>query len=313
MKNIRLFWNIMLSWQMMDSFQKKLYDVFSEFRLQRFDATYPPYHQGDYLEEYFVKKFEDEKPNTKSYFIPVHWTAVFNYKVEEGLGPGTANHNLRSKLFECIANLDTSKSYFTVSTHDDAPQGPFPSGVFHFVAGGNSKLYPQAPIPLIASGFQSYNDFQKMVFCSFVGSVTHPLRASLLNSLSGKDGYLIQGFNWEPSVSQDKANYFKSVMEQSRFTLCPRGYGATSYRLYESIQLGSIPVYVSDKHMLPWADELDWSEFCVVVHQASIPGIDMTLKSFTEADIRRMQKRLKEVYNLYFTIPAVYNQIIKRV
>ena len=152
-----------------------------------------------------------------------------------------------------------------------------------------------------------------MVFCSFVGSVTHPLRASLLNSLSGKDGYLIQGFNWEPSVSQDKANYFKSVMEQSRFTLCPRGYGATSYRLYESIQLGSIPVYVSDKHMLPWADELDWSEFCVVVHQASIPGIDMTLKSFTEADIRRMQKRLKEVYNLYFTIPAVYNQIIKRV
>ena len=40
-------------------------------------------------------------------------------------------------------------------------------------------------------------------------------------------------------------------MRDSLFSLCPRGYGPTSFRLYESIQLGSIPVYIAedDEHI----------------------------------------------------------------
>ena len=295
-------------------YQASLYEKFSRFNtLERQDATYPPYHEGDYLEEYFVKKFKEYGGAATRYLIPVNWTAVFNYKVKEGLGPGTPNHDLRKSLFQSISELNPEMAYFTVSTHDDAPQGVFPENTMHFLAGGNSKTYPQVHIPLISSGFKQVNDYQKMIFCSFVGSTTNPIRNATLQHLSGQPGFFIKAYNWEPEISNDKASEFKNVMEQSRFALCPRGYGATSYRMYEAIQLGSIPVYVSDKHLLPWANELDWSDFSVVVSEKQIAEIPNILKSFSEMEVRNMQRRLREVYPLYFTIPAVYNQIIKRI
>ena len=295
--------------------QNDLYEYFSEFLISRDDATYPPYHNGEYLEEYFVRKFKEEKPKSEHLLIPVHWTAVFNYRSKEGLGPDTPNGLLRKGLFNKLASLPKDKKYFTVSTHDDAPQGAFPKDTKHFFAGGNSLLGTD-PIPLICSKLKFNLDPQKLIFCSFVGSATNPIRNQALESLSKKEGYLINAFHWRPDVTQDQQKLFIDVTARSRFTLCPRGYGATSYRLYEAMQLGSIPVYISDKHMLPWSDEIDWNSICVGYESQSDGNYDILdhfLKNLTESDVRKMQQKIKEIYSLYFTIPAVYNQIIKRV
>ena len=243
--------------------QVDLYGYFSEFQICREDAVYPPYHKGEYLEEYFVRNFKETAPNSNFLFIPVHWTAVFNYRVKEGLGPDTPNGILRQKLFDKLSTLSSDQKYFTVSTHDDAPQGIFPVNTRHFYAGGNSKLGTD-PIPLICSEIEFDSDPQKLIFCSFVGSATNPIRNQALQCLHSKDGYLINAFHWKPDVSQDQQDLFLNCTSRSRFTLCPRGYGATSYRLYEAMKLGSIPVYISDKHLLPWSDKLDWNTFCIV-------------------------------------------------
>ena len=80
------------------------------------------------------------------------------------------------------------------------------------------------------------------------------------------------------------------------------------------MQLGSIPVYISDQHLLPWSDKLDWNSFCVVVKNSiEYDSLDQYLKNLTESAVRKMQDKIKEVYPLYFTIPAVYNQIIERI
>ena len=65
---------------------------------------------------------------------------------------------------------------------------------------------------------------------------------------------------------------FVELMSRSVFALCPRGYGRTSYRMYEALQLGCIPVYIHDESWLPYADELDWREFAVLVPLADAPG-----------------------------------------
>jgi len=294
--------------------QNDLYQLFSEFRIDRQDATYPPYHQGQYLEEYFVTKYFEniDSLNTDRLFLPIHWTAVFNYRSNDGLQPGSANHSMRTRLFEVISKLPQDLKYFTVSTHDDAPMGNFPSDTKHFYAGGNSTVGTD-PIPLICSELRHDKDPQKLIFCSFVGSATNPLRNNLLGYFHGKEGYSINAFHWRPDVTQDQQRLFLDCTSRSRFALCPRGYGATSYRLYEALQLGAIPVYYSDKHLLPWSDELDWNEFCIVVgSQTKFEDLDHYLKSLSESSVRNMQSRISEVYELYFTIPAVYNQIMKR-
>ena len=41
----------------------------------------------------------------------------------------------------------------------------------------------------------------------------------------------------------------------------PRGYGPTSFRLYESIEMQSIPIYISDEFILPYSNIIDWENF----------------------------------------------------
>ena len=296
----------------MDNYQQELYEKFSPFLLRRNEAPYPPAHKGEYLEEYFVRQFRDDDKQHERYFIPIHWTAVFNYRVKEGLQQGTPNWHLRQELFRAISELDPSKKYFTVSTHDDAPQGNFGFDVTHFYAGGRSELSGTTPIPLLWSGYESVPDIQKMIFCSFVGSITHDIRPKVLIPLQEKPGYVIQAFEWVQDVPEDRQSIFKNVLWNSRFTLCPRGYGANSYRIYEAMQAGSIPVYVSDKFMLSWSDEIDWNEFCVIIPEDKVLETDAILRSITETQVRKMQEKLKEVYPKYFTIPAAYNQITRR-
>ena len=312
MKNTRRYWKNMMS--LKNQYQIELYEKFSKFRLARDeDSPYPPYHQGDYLEEYFIAQFRDSLPDIESIFIPVCWTAVFNFKVKEGLNPGSPNFILRQELFKELKSLDSSYSYFTVSTHDDAPQGEFPGSTTHFAAGGNTQLGSYIPIPLVASGYESFRDSQKMIFCSFLGSITHPIREAALVPIHKTPGYYINIFEWSANIPEDRAGLFKNAMEQSRFSLCPRGYGATSYRLYEAIQLGSIPVYISDKFLLPWSDEINWEDFCVIIPPDKVPRIHDILSSFTEQEIRKMQYNLKNLYAEYFNIPAIYYHVIKRV
>ena len=212
----------------MDDYQKSLYKSFAPFLIERNEAPYPPAHRGEYLEEYFTRQFLEDDKQYERYYIPIHWTAVFNYKVKEGLHEGSENWKLRQTLFESLQGLDSSKKYFTVSTHDDAPQGEFDYDVKHFYAGGRSELPNTFPIPVIWSGFEQVPDVQKMIFCSFVGSITHDIRPKLLIPLHKKDGYIISAFEWIQDVPEDRQAMFQNVLWNSRVTLCPRGYGATS-------------------------------------------------------------------------------------
>jgi hypothetical protein len=70
---------------------------------------------------------------------------------------------------------------------------------------------------------------------------------------------------------------FRHIAAQSLFLLSPRGNGATSFRIFEALEHGSIPVYIFDDHCcLPFSDLLDWEAFAVLVHakeMAFLPGM----------------------------------------
>ena len=54
-------------------------------------------------------------------------------------------------------------------------------------------------------------------------------------------------------IDTEKANSndFRDILERSRFSLCPRGIGPNSIRLWESLGAGAIPVLISDDLCLP--------------------------------------------------------------
>ena len=67
---------------------------------------------------------------------------------------------------------------------------------------------------------------------------------------------------------------FETLISDSYFSICPRGFiYLRHFRLYESIGLGSVPVYISDTFVLPFSEIIDWSKLAVIIKPNEINKI----------------------------------------
>ena len=265
--------------------------------------VYPPYHTGDYIEDHFYKKFIEEMPLLDRDYIAISWTTLYC-------------QNQDPEIQKFLDSLDKSKKYFTVCQHDDAPKHQLPPDTLVFSLSQsrrNLKNLNPIPIPATCSKIplptESYN---KDIFASFVGSITHQIRVELYNLCNTQPNYYFSGQQWNPTIQQSKLDEFITITSRSKFALCPRGYGNTSFRLYEAMQLGAVPVYISDDFFLPWSDELNWNEFCVIVDSKNLKQLPSILNSISEEKINEMADKAKQVYSEYFTLDGTYKNIVKR-
>jgi len=271
--------------------------------------TYPPYHTGKYLEEYFFKRWNEENVQTDRQYIDVFWTNNFC----NSMFAGQQYENVQEQLDSV---LSSNGKYFTVSQFDDGPFEKFPEDTLIFSAGGNREGDNIIPIPLICGSIpkELIPNKEKTILASFVGSRdTHPIRMDMCNHLSGKEGYEISAGNWSTTVPMDNFKKFLDITCSSKFGLAPRGYGKSSFRMYEILQLGTVPVYISDVHYLPWTDELDWNDFCVPVNEDEIEDIDTILKSIDDVEYNKLLENGRKVYEEYFALEGMFKNIVKRI
>jgi hypothetical protein len=278
--------------------------IYSEtkFRPKPTYPTYPPYHVGDYLEDYFYKKFISQNPTVSRDYIAISWTTLYC-------------DNKKSEIQGYLDSLPKDKKYFTISQHDDAPQHILPKDTLCFSAGGNISGKNIIPIPLICSNIPKTSILKnkKELIASFVGSITHPIRIQMAQTLFGKPEYQIWIKQWSPSVNKSEFDLFLELASKSKYLLCPRGYGLNSFRLYEAFQLNCVPVIITDKPYLPWSDELNWNDFSVFVDAKDVGSVDSILKNIDSSIYEKLLNNGQAIYSDYFTLDGMYNNIIKRI
>jgi hypothetical protein len=126
---------------------------------------------------------------------------------------------------------------------------------------------------------------EKRYLYSFMGGSNCWARKRIFRSLRTTADTVVEATDsynhWtnRPEDIQAKANQMRryaDVMGASKFALCPRGCGLSSYRLFESMSLGIAPVIISDK----WRpiEGIDWS-FAIFVPERQIPHIDRILRA----------------------------------
>ena len=50
------------------------------------------------------------------------------------------------------------------------------------------------------------------------------------------------------------------VVKNSRFIVCPRGFGRSAFKLYETLDLRRVPIYIyDDLPWLPYMNRLEWT------------------------------------------------------
>jgi hypothetical protein len=78
----------------------------------------------------------------------------------------------------------------------------------------------------------------------------------------------------------DYAETYLRVIAESKFVLCPRGYGASSFRIFEAMALSRAPVIISDAWQPP--PNIAWDRFCVFVPQRDVAKIPSLLRAHEE-------------------------------
>lgn len=136
---------------------------------------------------------------------------------------------------------------------------------------GIKNPYIQAPVDQI--------DEPTEYLFSFAGSRTALIRNRILK-IEHQRGWLedTSGFwifdNQNKSLDHEKMRHYASVMRQSKYILCPRGYGTSSYRIFEALACGRVPVIISDQWVEPKGP--DWKKISIRIRErdaAKIPSI----------------------------------------
>lgn len=261
-------------------------------------------YKGPWIENWWIQKLGGDESLHNVGLVPlfVPWVDVWvrgRYRYPPGFA-GAVKKALRSDV-----------AYVTVSQNDEGIVGKGEleglENVLVLSAGG----FGHVPIPLIKGHLgRARTPSQFHYFASFLGTVGHApgaLRERMAAAIrdfsrrhpDGGQGYCGKRADWQ------------EVMAASKLSLCPRGYGRTSYHLAETVQLGLVPVYIySDVPWVPYAGLFETIGFVVAIGD---------LKHFLEAqfakleddDILRRQAVARNLTATHFTYEGAIDQIKK--
>lgn len=128
-----------------------------------------------------------------------------------------------------------------------------------------------------------HDDIRQAVYLySFVGNArNHPVREAIcrlrdprayLRDSSGDDRQQDDGVG---GANRDRGLHYRDVMVRSKFVLCPRGIGVSSWRLFETLRAGRVPVVLSDDWVRPPGP--DWDACCLYVPEARVGDLPRLL------------------------------------
>jgi len=256
------------------------------------------------FEEYFGIKYNDSKrkPNDRIY-LPVYWT---NYYISKNY----CNDDMSDLQAELDA-LPRDKSYFTIYQWDDPIcQDLKDLDIFVYGQGG----YGDYPIPLNCIPHGSFRDDEKYslrpTLASFIGSVDgrHPIREKMRDVFAKEKDCVVEDRRGKGFFTK-----FMKMMDESKFALCPRGYGKTSFRICEALEAGAIPVYIFDDPWIPFVDVLAFEGYGVLCHEDKLEELPSYLREIAanEQLMKNLRNNGKIAYEKFYSYDGCMNQILR--
>lgn len=226
-----------------------------------------PRHNQDYgVEQDFYDYLAANRPlltddprEADWHYLPVFWT---RWHLNHDYG----KHG-QEELQQAVSGIlqDDAKT-FTICQYDDGPMADLGRTV-QFLA--SRKTGQGRDIPLLASPHRRpFWTPSKRYLASFVGRIsTHPVRPRMAEALNGRRDVLIYDGDRGPG-------FFVRKTLGSYLALAPRGYGGSSFRFFEALQLGVVPILIGDLDTRPLKRSIDWDSCSFYVSDpAKLPSL----------------------------------------
>ncbi|MEQ9358337.1 exostosin domain-containing protein [Coleofasciculus chthonoplastes] len=200
---------------------------------------------------------ERRKPGWLDYIIRFSW-----YRSLQEPGGIISPAFLGGNGFDLMAELG-------IRDWQPTEKEPLPSVSFCGREGGNLglaiwKMMPKSLTRQMAANF----------FCATTRGIRmtccYPLRVDAMQVLERdsriKTDFIGRGTTGlQPGVQGDRRYQFLDNLQRNAYALCVRGADNYSWRFYEALSLGKIPILIDTDCMLPWEDEIPWDQFIVRV------------------------------------------------
>ncbi|MDR2503641.1 MAG: glycosyltransferase family 47 protein [Deltaproteobacteria bacterium] len=156
--------------------------------------------------------------------------------------------------------------------------------------------------------------------CSFVGAYSHVWRNAACRSMElcpglrfyngGFDDIILEGNIFStrertPEEKEIRRARFRKISKESLTILCPPGIGPQSFRMYEAMYYGRIPVLISGLILYPLQHLICFRDFCLIIDEGDVLRSGSILRDFLArngADALREKCILaRKTYLKYFT------------
>lgn len=208
-------------------------EVPNEFKIRE-NSIYPE-HNDPNFEQWYYNNYHEHKGRI---YLPILWTAYLKY------------HNygqdiyVLSRLQKFIDTLPTDVPMYTICQWDDGCKVDISKHDIKVFYMGYPAKDEHIQIPLLCQPHPyKFNNKERDIFCSFIGSRTHVIRNVILDHKWSEGFYITD----KPHTTEQ----YCEIMARSKYVLGPRGYGFSSFRIAEALQYGAIPVVVTD-HLVPY-------------------------------------------------------------
>ena len=127
-------------------------------------------------------------------------------------------------------------------------------------------------------------------------------------------GCLADGIEDFELMQKDRLEYVKNMVE-SDYTICARGNGNFSYRLYETLCCGRIPIFIDTDCVLPYDFLIDYSHYFVWIDSKDISRIAEKVNEFHKAlsadEFVALQQKCRKLWEDYLSPEGFFENFHK--
>lgn len=143
-------------------------------------------------------------------------------------------------------------------------------------------------------------------FCGF----DHYYRKQALDNIKNNQNiisdFIIRQSFWGREVSEEIAiKSFNDNLKNNLFGFTSRGAGNFSYRFYQILSMGRIPILLDTDSVMPFINEIDYHKHCLIVDIKDINNISDFIINFynnkTKEELYQIQINNRNLYIEYFS------------
>jgi hypothetical protein len=149
----------------------------------------------------------------------------------------------------------------------------------------------------------------------FCGLASEPRKKTLQRFATDpriETNFIIRDQFWggSPHNPQLITDYEQNI-RNTEYTLCNRGAGNFSMRLYDVLSAARIPVFIDTDMKMPFADKINWSAITVTSRNEE-ELIENLLQAHKTRDIAKTQNECRRIFKQYFTAENYFRHIFNQ-